>query len=258
MCACTYASCACVRLQPLVRHACAAAARSAWPGVRRGGLRSGTGPAGRGACGPPRVHVPGGEQRIGTAAARRALRRRLPPAADPMAPTPLTPPGLGDRRDQHPWARSRLDTPGTGRPAGAAAPTPTNRARTPAGPRNDLTTSHAAEPTGGRTDPGRPGRSPRARSRPRRPARHPSPPERRPRPTTVLRIAATGPAYDVHDRRRLDSGPAGLPRAAPYCAVAVRSPLRGRANVSSSARVRPVRRATSASSSAPQSRPRSR
>lgn len=61
--------------------------------------------------------------------------------------------------------------------------------------------------------------------------------------------------------------PAGLAvpqpgRATPtegfYGAVTVRSPRRGEANASRSARVRPVSRATSAVSSAPQSMPRSR
>lgn len=58
------------------------------------------------------------------------------------------------------------------------------------------------------------------------------------------------PGRDARSRRVLKAGR--------YGAVTVRSPRRGEAKASRSARVRPVSRATSAVSSAPQSMPRSR
>ncbi|SCK51401.1 hypothetical protein YUWDRAFT_04534 [Streptomyces sp. AmelKG-D3] len=57
---------------------------------------------------------------------------------------------------------------------------------------------------------------------------------------------------------RAAAGARRLPKAGRYGAVTVRSPRRGEAKASRSARVRPVSRATSAVSSAPQSMPRSR
>lgn len=62
--------------------------------------------------------------------------------------------------------------------------------------------------------------------------------------------AVPPPGRDARSRRVLKAGR--------YGAVTVRSPRRGEAKASRSARVRPVSRATSAVSSAPQSMPRSR
>ncbi|TQO28641.1 hypothetical protein FHX79_11429 [Streptomyces cavourensis] len=77
---------------------------------------------------------------------------------------------------------------------------------------------------------------------------------RRTLPATGLRAPA-GPAVPPPGR---DACSTRLLKAGRYGAVTVRSPRRGEAKASRSARVRPVRRATSAVSSAPQSMPRSR
>lgn len=189
MCACTYASCARARLQPLVRHACAAAARSAWPGVRRGGLRSGTGPAGRGV----------------RASSRSRSRRRAAHRNGRCAPGTSSTPSARGRS-------GGADTPDTARPWRPRGPTPLGTL--PLGHPRDRTARRRRRPDADepRTDARRPPQRPDhlARSRTDRRQNRPRPPRAVPAstfPATTPRpapVAAGAPAST--DDRPADCG----------------------------------------------------
>lgn len=78
------------------------------------------------------------------------------------------------------------------------------------------------------------------------------------RRATRLKACAAPEWAGLHAPDRPYRSRGATPADGPYGAVTVRSPRRGEANASRSARVRPVSLATSAVSSAPQSMPRSR